>query len=164
MPARKLVGAIGVAAGFTLVVAWTSPEVAAGPPAAGASVELPAFQPGMWEYRRTQLAMGRNKPQAATVKKCSAPTSDIKKKLADLEQRGCRFAPMSHRGNRYVMSWMCPTSNDRSVTFHDVLTVISAESYQDSSEAHQEQQVLHSEIIAVRIGNCADLSQAKPAR
>jgi hypothetical protein len=166
MPTRKRVGAAGVAAGLTLVVGWTSPQVEAGPPAASPSVELPAFQPGMWEYRRTQLAMGRNKPQTTTVKKCSDPTSDIRKKLADLEHRGCRFAPMSHSGNRYVMSWMCPTSNERSVTFHDVLTVTSAESYQDSSEAHQEQQVVHSEIIAIRIGNCsgpADPSRAEPA-
>jgi hypothetical protein len=71
---------------------------------------------------------------------------------------------MSHNGNRYVMSWMCPTSNDRSVTFHDVLTVASSGSYQDSSEAHQEQQVVHSEINAIRLGNCADRSGAKPAR
>jgi hypothetical protein len=121
----------------------------------------------MWQYRRTQLAMGRNKPQTTTVRKCSDPTGDIRKKLADLEQRGCRFAPMSHSGNRYLMSWMCPTSNDRSVTFHDVLTVASAESYQDSSDAHQEQQVVHSEISATRIGNCpapADLPPPKPAR
>jgi hypothetical protein len=117
-------------------------------------MQLPDFRQGLWEYRRTQLTSGRNKPQTTTVRKCSDPTNDIKKKLADLEQRGCRFAPGSHSGNRYVMSWMCPTGNDRSVTFHDALTVTSAESYQDSSEAHQEQQVVHSEIIAIRIGNC----------
>jgi hypothetical protein len=118
------------------------------------AVSLPALKPGMWEYRRTQLSVGRDKPQTTTVRKCSDPTSEMKKKLADLEQRGCRFAPMSHSGNRYVLSWMCPTSNERTVTFHDVLTVTTAESYQDSSEAHQEQQVVHSEIVAVRIGEC----------
>ncbi len=117
-------------------------------------ISLPVLKPGMWEYRRTQLSMGRDKPQTTKVRRCSDPTSDIRKKLADLEQRGCRFAPLSHSGNRYVMSWRCPTGNDRSVTFHDVLTVASPESYQDSSEAHQEQQVVHSEIVAIRIGNC----------
>jgi Protein of unknown function (DUF3617) len=154
MSVQKRVGAGGAVAALTLVAAWTSADVAADAPAATPSIELPAFQPGMWEYRRTQLTVGRNKPQTTTVRKCSDPTSDIRKKLVDLEQRGCRFAPMSHSGNRYVMGWMCPTGNDRSVTFHDVLTVTSTQSYQDSSEAHQEQQVVHSEIVAIRIGKC----------
>lgn len=169
MSAQRLLGAAGMAVGLALVVTWSSPGVratppAAGPPAAISAIELPDFQPGMWEYRRTQLSEGRNKPQATTVRKCSDPTSDIKKKLVDLEQRGCRFAPMRRSGNRYVMSWMCPTGNDRSVTFHDILTVTSAGSYQDSSEAHQQQQVVHSEITAMRIGTCSGQppSRAKP--
>ena len=154
VPASRCQKLVRIAGLIALATAGSAIGLAAEAPSAVSSMELPQFKPGMWEYRRTQLTMGHSKPQTRTVRKCADPTSDIKSKLAELEQRGCRFRPPAHEGNQYRMSWLCPSDNDRTVTFHDVLTVRSAESYQDSSEAHQESQVVHTELIATRTGDC----------
>lgn len=138
-----------------------APAPAPGPaptsaPAATATVPtgLPAFQPGLWEYRRTMMNGGlRGKPQTAIVKKCGDPSSDIQQKLADLKRKGCRFTPLAQTGNRYQSSWICPATDGFAAT-RDLVTVKSATGYEDDNETHLGQRTVHSKIVATRLGEC----------
>jgi hypothetical protein len=139
-----------------LLIACINTAVAAdAPTTAGPAAQLPTFQPGLWEYRRTQLNGGRIKPQTVTIRKCGDPSNEIRQKLADLRVKGCQFTPMVRNGDRYVSSWVCPNQGS-TVAFHDVVTVKSAQSYEDASEARQAQQVVRSKIEATRIGDCTE--------
>jgi len=128
------------------------------PPAAAASpttvsAALPAFQPGLWEYRRTMTGGQRGKPQVATVQKCSDPTKEIRDRMTSLTQKGCQFAPLKKQGDRYLTSWVCPTASGV-VSFRNLVTVLSATSYEDSNEARHAQLVTHSVVDAKRLGDC----------
>jgi hypothetical protein len=122
-------------------------------PAAAASVTLPAFQPGWWEYRRTTVSGTRGTPQVATVSKCGDPGKDLKEKMAQLTQKGCRFGAMSRQGDEYHSNWTCPAQGG-TISFRSVVTVSTPGSYQDKSETHYGQQVTHSTIVARRLGEC----------
>ena len=118
-----------------------------------ASVALPAFQPGWWEYRRTTISGVRGTPQVATVSKCGDPGKDLKEKMTQLTQKGCRFGTMSRQGDEYHSNWTCPAQGG-TISFRSVVTVANSASYQDKSETHYGQQVTHSTIIARRLGEC----------
>jgi hypothetical protein len=140
-------------------------SVPAAPPADTVRpVELPAFQPGLWEYHRALRNSARTAPQTMTVKKCSDPSRDIKQKLQMLKQQGCRFSPLRQSGNRYQSSWVCPRG-EAVITFQDTLTVTGPAGYEDSSEVHQGSghQVTRSSIVAKRLGDCEPGSQSSPA-
>src|SRR6266704_3688786 len=74
------------------------PGPAAPPRSSTAGAELPALQPGMWEYHRSMVIGERGKPQIASVKKCGDPTADFKQKLAELKKKGCQFTPLMQSG------------------------------------------------------------------
>jgi hypothetical protein len=141
----------------SLASAQNAPAPGPAPPSARAATAvpsgLPAFQPGLWEYRRTMMSGERGKPQTAIVKKCGDPSSDIQQKLADLKQKGCRFTPLARSGNLYQSSWICPAT-DGFVATRDALTVKSAVSYEDDNESHLGQRTVHSKIVATRLGEC----------
>ena len=122
-------------------------------PSANADAELPAFQPGLWEYRRT-LVNGRSpQPQVSTTRKCSNPTADIRDKMEQLRKKNCQFAPLKHINDHYISSWVCHTPTGV-MRFRDVLTVKDPASYQDVSETHSTQHVSQQKIEAVRLGEC----------
>jgi len=123
------------------------------PPLIAAPVKLPAFQPGLWEYRRTMMGAESGKPQTATVNKCSDPSGDIQQKLTELKQRGCQFTPLTQNGNQYRSSWICSVTGG-TLTVQDVITVRSATSYQDDNEVRHPSQTLRSTIVASRLGDC----------
>ena len=134
--------------------AQPSVTAAAAPPAATpAPVALPAFQPGWWEYRRTTVSGTRGAPQVATVSKCGDPGKDLREKMAQLTQKGCRFGTMSRQGDEYHSNWTCPAQGG-TISFRSVVTVANPASYQDKSETHYGQQVTHSTIVARRLGEC----------
>ncbi len=133
------------------------------PAAAGASAapaKLPAFRPGLWEYRRTVAGDGHNKPQA--MQTCSDPSEDIQRKLGELRKKGCQFSPLTQHGNRFQSSWTCPTSNGV-FEIRDVITVMSASSYQNINEVHDSTRTVRSTTVANRLGECAPAAKTSVA-
>jgi hypothetical protein len=116
-------------------------------------VELPAFQPGLWEYQRTMLTAANPKPQKSSIKKCGDPSSEIKQRLSELQQKGCQFSPLRPRGNRFLSMWKCPAPNGNLV-IHNVVTVKSPTRYQDDNEVRAGERATRSMIVANRVGDC----------
>jgi hypothetical protein len=134
---------------------------------AAAAVELPTFQAGLWEYRRSVLKGDAASPQVSMLTKCVDPSAEIRKKMAELKSRNCQFAPLSRHGDSYTSSWTCPTT-DGAVRFRSVLTVTDPTSYVDMSETRSGQGVIQQKLEARRVGECpapsvnAPASSAKP--
>jgi hypothetical protein len=128
-----------------------NPGQAATAPAA--AVELPPFQAGLWEYRRTVTTQQSLKPQVSSIRKCADPGFDIREKKAALQIKGCEFGPLKRHDNRYTSSWTCTTATG-TVKFRDVLIVKDATHYEDLSEMHSAQQVTQQRIEASRVGDC----------
>ena len=120
---------------------------------AHAPAEIPFFQPGLWEYRRTMLNDGTPNPQIATLRKCADPSTEIRSKMAELGKRSCQFAPLKYRRHRYFSSWICPTQLGPT-RFRAVLIVRGTVGYTDLSEMRTTEHVTRQRIEAVRIGEC----------
>ena len=124
------------------------------PAPAGAAAELPDFQPGLWEYRRLAVTGDSARPQFATLRKCADPSGEIRSKKAQLESRGCQFAPFVRRDGRYVSSWTCPTP-DGPITYRQMLIVRDRTSYAAISEIRLgRQRMIHQKMQARRLGEC----------
>jgi hypothetical protein len=117
------------------------------------AAELPAFQPGLWEYQRTVLNLGDVHPQKSSLRKCSDPTSEIRLKLDELKHKGCQFSRTLSRGSHYQSTWRCPSSSGPLVV-RDTMTVNSASSYQDDNQIKAAGRITHSIIVATRVGDC----------
>ena len=120
---------------------------------APAAAEIPFFQPGLWEYRRTMVKDGTPSPQISTLRKCADPSTEIRSKMAELGKRSCRFAPLKYRLHRYFSSWICPTPLGPT-RFHAVLIVRGTAGYTDLSEMRTTEHVTRQRIEAARIGEC----------
>ena len=136
-----------------------APAPAAGPETS--AVELPRFQPGLWEYRRTLVSGQSAKPQLSTVRKCVDPSADIREKIADLKKKNCQFTPLRRNQDHYLSSWVCQTPKG-AMRFRDVLTASDESSYQDVSETHSAQRVTQQKIEARRLGECPGLGAGAP--
>jgi hypothetical protein len=133
-------------------------QIAAAPqPDPGATVapavELPAFQPGLWEYRRQVLLAANPRAQESNVRKCSDPSSEIRQKMLELKQKGCQFSALTPKGNQYRSSWTCPVPGGV-VVDRNVVTVKSETSYQDDNEVRSSGQLTRSTVMATRVGDC----------
>lgn len=144
--------------------------VAAAPPAGAPAraaaetavdTELPAFQPGLWEYRRTVVRGNSTKPQVSTIRKCGDPAAEIRAKMAGLKRKNCQFTPMRRKKERYLSSWTCPTPVGP-MKFRDVLIATNTTSYQDTSETQSAQGVTQQKIEATRLGECPGLGAGAP--
>jgi hypothetical protein len=122
-------------------------------PAVAKAAELPLFQAGLWEYRRIVVESGAARPRFATLRKCADPSSEIRRKLAQLKGRQCQFAPVVLRDGGYVSSWTCPTP-EGPLTFRHVLIVKDPGSYLAMSETRLGQRVIQQKIEARRLGEC----------
>jgi uncharacterized protein DUF3617 len=140
----------------------TANAAGAAGPAPAIAVALPQFRPGLWEYRRTRINSGGDKPQTATVRKCSDPTAEFKRKLAELQGRGCVFEPLKQDGRHYEASWRCSAPDGTVLAMRDSITVLSDTSYQNESEAFVSHEATHSTIVAIRIGACSEASRRNP--
>ena len=125
------------------------------------AVELPIFQPGLWEYRRTLVSGRSSRPQVSTIKKCSDPTADMREKMEQLKKKKCQFAPLRRSNDHYTSSWVCQTPTG-AMRFRDVLTMKDQGSYQDVSETHSSQHVSQQKIEALRVGACPELGAKAP--
>src|SRR5882724_10204707 len=83
---------LGSIAATLLVAGLCGPALA---PAAMAA-ELPAFRPGLWEFKRT--VEGGRGPQTLANQKCTNPTEDMKKGRQSLAGVGCTFTPLTQSG------------------------------------------------------------------
>jgi hypothetical protein len=131
------------------------PAVPAAAPQATA-VELPSFQPGLWEYRRTLVRGDTAKAQVTTIKKCADPAAEMREKIEDLRKKNCQFTPLRRNQDHYLSSWTCPTPGGP-MRFRDVLIAKDASSYQDVSETRSAQRATQQKIEARRLGECPGL-------
>ena len=115
--------------------------------------QLPPLQPGLWEYRREVLLAASPKAQQSNVRKCSDPSSEIKQKTLELQQKGCQFSALKSKGNQYRSSWTCPVPGGVLVD-RNVVTVKSETSYQDDNEVRSGGQFTRSTVVANRVGDC----------
>ena len=144
-----------------------APEAAAAPAETSApaprsvGVELPAFRSGLWEYRRTFMSPDTGKPQVATTRKCADPTVEMREKMETLKKKGCQFAPLKRKNDRYISSWVCQTPTG-AMRFRDVLLAKDADSYEDLSETHTRQRVMQQRIEAARRGECPGIGSGAP--
>ena len=169
MPVRSPQLTSMIALGACLLILISTALRAAEPPAAPApaagpetsAVELPRFQPGLWEYRRTLVNGKSAKPQVSTVRKCADPGADIREKIADLKKKNCQFTPLRRNQDHYLSSWLCPTPSGQ-MRFRDVLISSDLTSYQDMSETHSAQHVTQQKIEARRLGECPGLGAGTP--
>ena len=122
-------------------------------PAPTVAAELPAFQPGLWEYQRTVLTAADPKPQKSSIRKCSDPSSEIKQRMSELQRKGCQFSPLLTRGKQYLSTWRCPVSSGALID-RNVVTVHSDVSYQDDNEVHAGEHMSRSTVVANRLGEC----------
>jgi hypothetical protein len=146
------------------------PESSATPPTAAptaatasAPVELPTFRFGLWEFKRTQSRADTPKPQVTTIRRCADPGADMRAKTEALKKKGCQFAPLRRSADRYISSWVCqmPTGAMR---FRDVLLVKDPNSYEDVSETHTSQHVMHQKIEGRRLGECPGMGSGAPLK
>jgi Protein of unknown function (DUF3617) len=140
-----------------------APTVPASSPATAPAAEsaadlgLPSFQPGNWQYQRSVISATGAAPRQATISKCANPSQEMRNKLAELKQKGCRFSPTTHTGNSYSTSWTCPARGTLLV-MTQVITVTSDSSYEDSTEARLQEQITRTKIVATRVGECSPLA------
>jgi len=137
----------------------TAAPAATAPAPRSAGVELPAFRPGLWEYRRTLMRSGG--PQVSTTRKCTNPGAEMREKMTELKKKNCQFAPLRRSNEHYISSWICQTSAG-ATRFRDVLTATDDSSYQDVSETHSAQHVSQQKIEARRLGECPGLGAGAP--
>jgi hypothetical protein len=120
---------------------------------ASAPVQVPFFQPGLWEYRRTVMKDGSPSPQVSMLRKCADPSTEIRDKMAELGKRSCRSAPLTHRLHRYISSWICPTPLGPT-RFRAVLIVRGTVGYTDLSEMRTTEHITRQRVEAARVGEC----------
>lgn len=141
------------------------PLLPAPAPAPAAAAELPAFQPGLWEYERTVLTAANPKPQKTSLRKCSDPSREIRQRKSELQLKGCEFSPVLARGKQYLSTWRCPVGGGALID-RNVVTVNSTTSYQDDNVVHAGEHTSRSTVIANRVGECpapgASTAQAPP--
>jgi hypothetical protein len=127
----------------------------------GASVELPHFRTGLWQYRRTQMRADTASPEVSVIKKCGDPGADMRAKMESLKKKSCQFAPLKKSGESYISSWTCQTPTG-ALRFRDVLTAKGADDYEVTSEAHSPQRVSQQKLEATRLGECPGMGSGAP--
>ena len=115
---------------------------------------MPAFQPGLWEYRRTVESAAHPDAQPDTVRKCSDPLNDIRRKMTEMLGKGCRLIGIKHTGNRFHSSWSCAIQ-DGIVSISNLITTDSPTSYEDVNESRYFEKSTRSVVVATRVGDCA---------
>jgi len=140
-----------------------SPATASSPAQSAADMGLPSFHSGKWQYQRSVISGSGGTPRQATISKCADPSQEMRSKLAELKQKGCRFSPTTHAGTTYSTTWTCPAHGGL-LSLSQVITVTGESSYEDSTEARFQDQVTRTRIVATRVGECPLLPGAPKHR
>lgn len=144
-----------------------APGNAAAAPRAGSPVEglalpagaiqtleqLPAFEPGLWEFRRTIQIGPHATDQPDVVSRCTDPRNDIRKKMTEMMGKGCRITGMWHSGDRFRAKWSCGVE-DGVVSIVNVMTVAGTTGYEDVNETSYQQKSTRTKVTAKRVGDC----------
>src|SRR5579862_2347402 len=112
--------------------------------------EMPAFQSGLWEFRRTVEGAATAAAQPDAVRKCSDPINDIRRKMTEMMGKGCRLTGMTHNGNRYHSSWSCMVE-DGSVAVSNLIIADTTTAYQDVNESRYGKKTTRSVVDATRV-------------
>ena len=115
--------------------------------------ELPAFKQGMWAYSST-IAQGKSEPRVRTVRRCTNPSEDIRKKWQLLAAQACQFSPVKHDGKRYSYGSTCH-QNGIALRMTTVISVDNDSSYQVETESRTNEAAQKEVLVARRVGDCA---------
>jgi hypothetical protein len=118
-----------------------------------AAEQLPAFKPGVWEFRRS-VDSGDGKPAVLTNQKCTSPTDDMNKKTESLATSGCEASPVSRSGNIYNFSFKCKIQGVP-IESKSVITVENDSAYKVDVESTQGGKTTREQLAARRLGDCA---------
>ena len=166
-PATSAAPAPAAAASNAAAAPAAAPAAASAPAAAARAAEVPKFEPGMWEYRRTMRTkkpkVGDAPPEPEVSKRCGNPTSDIRQRLASLASQGCRNSPLVYREDHYQFTSVCSAANGVAV-IHDVLTFKSSTGYQEDEDVMHAPQVTHTSTVATRVGECPPTALPRSGR
>jgi len=120
--------------------------------------DLPAFRQGMWEFNRTFEETGSpspGKPQKMKSNKCMNPTEDMKKKNEAYTKNGCKFSPISKKGNTYSYTADCKTQ-DVAGQSKITITVKNDSAYSLKIVTRSGKQRTKESVQAKRTGDCKD--------
>jgi len=136
----------------------SSPALALPPGAVQTLAELPAFEPGMWEFRRTVELGTHPGNQPDRLSKCSDPLNDIRQKMTEMSRKGCRIVGMSHLGSKFRSTWSC-AYGDGVVSVSNVITAANTTHYEDVNETRYGEKTTRTVVVATRTGNCPSTSK-----
>ncbi len=115
--------------------------------------DLPAFKPGMWNYSMNIETPGSMQPHTQSVRRCSDPTAEIRKKWQALAVETCKFSPIKRDGNRYSYTSSCQ-KNGMELSLRAVITMESDAAYRVDTESKTNSQVRRESLVAKREGDC----------
>jgi hypothetical protein len=123
-------------------------------PARAAAGDFPVLKPGLWEYQRTVAAKSAQaKAPTQTVRQCTSPSEDIKKKWTQLASADCKFSPIAHDDNRYTYTSVC-RRNELALQMRSIITVNSDSDYRINTEWYGPGGGSKEVVTARRIGDC----------
>lgn len=126
----------------------------AGLPSAAAATELPSFRKGMWEFKRTIEGQGSTgKGTAMSSRKCVDPSADMKRMNELLTKQGCKFSPVTAKGNVYSYSADCQLMG-AAVKSQSAMTVDSEDSYTLHVSSSGSTGSTREVLVARRVGDC----------
>lgn len=117
------------------------------------SDDLPSFQPGMWSFVINIVSAGATAPHMQSLRKCTNPTDEIRKKWQMLAAESCKFSPITHNGNRYTYSSSCQKEGMQ-LSMKAVITVDGDQAYRVDTESRTNNQVRKETLVAKREGEC----------
>lgn len=116
--------------------------------------DFPVLKPGLWEYQRTgaaKSAQGQTTPE--TVRQCTSPSDDIRKRWAKLASGDCTFSPIKHTDDRYAYTSVC-RHNDLVFQMASVITVENDSAYRIRTELFSAGGSSKEIVVARRQGDC----------
>ena len=145
MKVRSPSNAIATTVRFVLAASVLATATAVG------AEDLPQFQPGLWEFKRTieELKQGV-KPPPLNLQECVDPTASLKKHK---ETPGCKFSPITKSGDSYSFTADCQTDRGR-LRSKNVITVETDSAYRLRVESQAGEQQWTELLVARRIGEC----------
>jgi hypothetical protein len=137
----------------------SSPALALPPGAIQTLGELPAFEPGLWEFRRKVEVGAPPAGQADRVSKCSDPRNDIRPKMTQMAGKGCRILGTTDLGHHFrTAGWSC-VIEDGVVSVSNLITVVNTTSYEAINETRYGAKTNRTVVVATRVGDCPAASK-----
>jgi hypothetical protein len=118
------------------------------------AADHPSFRKGLWEFNRTiEPQVPGGKATTMTTKQCTDPTVDMKRMNDMLTKQGCKFSPVSVRGNVYSFSSACRIQGVPAES-QSVITAESENAYTVHVTASGSAGATKELLVAKRVGDC----------